>query len=411
MKKKWFGIVLFGFMVACDPGPILDNGEVHNELNNELDEMEGVFSDSSSGADEGDTSADTADETDTQQVDSGEMDTTETSGDTVDTEPMQTDTATEAVDTGVDPEDTEFNESDDNEVDDSESNEADTNDVESNDTEPETVETDNDVDDNAIDTELEVTDTGDEAVDTEMEVADTGEEWVDTEPEVTDTGEEIVDSETETVDSETEVDTVETEVDTNDTESVDTSDDSCEVVLVINEIDYDVPGADTAEFIELYNGSSCDVPLSGLAVVLVNGYDMSEYRRIHLEDAGVETLGVNEYLVIHGSDLVLDAGVLGIAVSTSSFIQNGPDGIALLDTQTGRILDAFCYESAMEAVQINGLEEPVNLVESEFAFGLEDADDDSVTIGRFPDGTDSGNALLDWHNCVATPGFANTYAQ
>jgi hypothetical protein len=41
--------------------------------------------------------------------------------------------------------------------------------------------------------------------------------------------------------------------------------------LVINEIDYDQPGTDAAEFIELKNVGSSAIGLSGYSVELVNG--------------------------------------------------------------------------------------------------------------------------------------------
>jgi len=40
--------------------------------------------------------------------------------------------------------------------------------------------------------------------------------------------------------------------------------------LVINEVDYDQVGTDTAEFIEVYNSGSQAIDLSTLALVLVN---------------------------------------------------------------------------------------------------------------------------------------------
>jgi hypothetical protein len=41
--------------------------------------------------------------------------------------------------------------------------------------------------------------------------------------------------------------------------------------LVVNEIDYDQPGTDAAEFLELKNVSSSSIDLTGYSVELVNG--------------------------------------------------------------------------------------------------------------------------------------------
>ncbi len=66
--------------------------------------------------------------------------------------------------------------------------------------------------------------------------------------------------------------------------------------LLINELDVDQPGTDTAEFVELYARAGAD--LAGLAVVLVNGGALPglEYSRVDLGLAGV--LGAGRYLVL-----------------------------------------------------------------------------------------------------------------
>ncbi|MCA9543168.1 MAG: lamin tail domain-containing protein, partial [Myxococcales bacterium] len=101
--------------------------------------------------------------------------------------------------------------------------------------------------------------------------------------------------------------------------------------LIINEIDYDQPGADDGEFIELYNPGASAVQLAGFAVELVNGSNGEVYHRVPLS-TGVQGpnsgfLQAGGYLVI-GREKVLDAlsaDVLRVALTHS--IQNGsPDG-------------------------------------------------------------------------------------
>ena len=46
---------------------------------------------------------------------------------------------------------------------------------------------------------------------------------------------------------------------------------SAEAALIINEVDYDQPGSDTAEFIELYNSGPTSIDLNGYTLDLVNG--------------------------------------------------------------------------------------------------------------------------------------------
>jgi hypothetical protein len=50
--------------------------------------------------------------------------------------------------------------------------------------------------------------------------------------------------------------------------------------LVINEIDYDQPSTDTAEFLEISNISTAPVNLNGSTVELVNGSDGLVYLTI-----------------------------------------------------------------------------------------------------------------------------------
>ena len=54
-------------------------------------------------------------------------------------------------------------------------------------------------------------------------------------------------------------------------------------MLVINEIDYDQPSTDTAEFIEIRNNGSSPVDLAGWTLELVNGNGGSVYNTIDLE--------------------------------------------------------------------------------------------------------------------------------
>ena len=46
---------------------------------------------------------------------------------------------------------------------------------------------------------------------------------------------------------------------------------SSHAAVVINEIDYDQPGTDTAEFIELFNSSSSIISLDNYSIDLING--------------------------------------------------------------------------------------------------------------------------------------------
>ncbi len=117
--------------------------------------------------------------------------------------------------------------------------------------------------------------------------------------------------------------------------------------LVINELDADTPGTDTAEFIELFS-SSPNQSLEGYVLVLFNGADDASYAAYDLDGFSTDS---NGYFVVG------DSGVTGISITlNSSAIQNGPDAVGLYqanksdfptDTpaKTTNLIDAIVYDS------------------------------------------------------------------
>ncbi|HUP32814.1 MAG TPA: lamin tail domain-containing protein [Gaiellaceae bacterium] len=156
--------------------------------------------------------------------------------------------------------------------------------------------------------------------------------------------------------------------------------------LVINELDYDQVGADTGGFVELFNAGEGPAALDGLAIVLVNGGDSAEYRRLALSG----TLEAGGYLVWE-----TDA-------------QNGsPDGVALVDTAAGVLLDALSYEGEIRAALIG--EAIFDLVEGTM-LPADVADSNTVdgSLARIPNGQDTDDAASDWHfTTTVTQGAAN----
>ena len=156
--------------------------------------------------------------------------------------------------------------------------------------------------------------------------------------------------------------------------------------LVINEIDYDQVGADSGGFVEIANTTTSARSLDGLALVLVNGGDGSEYARVALTGS-----------LAAGAYLALDIEA-----------QNGaPDGVALIDTASKALLDAFSYEGGITAAVIDG--QTYNLVEGT---ALDESVVDSNTVAgslsRIPNGSDSNNAATDWaFTTTLTKGAAN----
>ena len=191
--------------------------------------------------------------------------------------------------------------------------------------------------------------------------------------------------------------------------------------LVINEVDYDMPGAgDSVEFIEIYNGGATTVSLTGKALILVNGSGTpAEYRRIDLGPA--TSIAAGGYLVVGAAAVTaMGTGVkytppVGSGAAqwpATDAIQNGSagisspgDGIILVDTTTMTVIDRLSYESAV-TVTITGFGS-LMLVEGM----LTTAGDDptaAASMVRIPNGADTNNALADWAMTAnLTPGIAN----
>ncbi len=156
--------------------------------------------------------------------------------------------------------------------------------------------------------------------------------------------------------------------------------------LVLNEVDYDQVGADGDGFVELKNTGTTAVDLAGIALVFVDGADSEEYQREELTG----TLDPGSYVVVAG-----DA-------------QNGaPDGIALIDTDGGALLDALSYEGGITSAVISG--QTYSLVEGTML--PETVADSNATAGslsRIPDGADTNDAASDWvFTTTLTRGAAN----
>jgi len=161
--------------------------------------------------------------------------------------------------------------------------------------------------------------------------------------------------------------------------------------LVINEVDYDQPSIDTAEFIELFNAGDSTIDLAAYSLQFVNGSNDSIYRTLALPDVD---LASGEFFVICGnaSEVVncdFDAGV------ATNFIQNGaPDGLALLLGDV--IVDSLSYEGDVPGI-----------VEGSGA-GLSDSSSiDFIGLSRFPNGFDTNVNNVDFSSRCITPGYTN----
>jgi uncharacterized protein len=164
-------------------------------------------------------------------------------------------------------------------------------------------------------------------------------------------------------------------------------------VVVINEIDYDQPGTDTAEFIELKNNSTFPVNLASFTIELVNGNAGGAviYQTIVLP--AVE-LAAGDYYVVCANVVTVANCDLDVTPDTN-LIQNGaPDAVGL--RYNGELVDAVSYEGDTGAPYTEG--SGVGLVDDAAGF---------TSISRCPDGFDSNQNNIDFALVNSTPGVTN----
>lgn len=166
--------------------------------------------------------------------------------------------------------------------------------------------------------------------------------------------------------------------------------------VVINEVDYDQPGTDNAEFIEILNTGSSAFPMQYLQVVLVNGNAGGSAVYATLENASWPALPAGEFFVICANAATPNCDA--VVTPATNLIQNGsPDAIALVITQPEpMILDALSYGGNVPgyAEGTGASQEDSNLA-------------NGISIGRFPDGTDTGDNNADFQRMCSTPGTTN----
>jgi predicted extracellular nuclease len=164
----------------------------------------------------------------------------------------------------------------------------------------------------------------------------------------------------------------------------------CLASVVINEIDYDQPGTDTAEFIELFNSGASTVALSNYTIELINGTNSSSYRTIDLSGFSI---AANSYFVMCG-DASLVANCNYSFTTINSWFQNGaPDAVALYENTS--LLDSLSYEGLLP-----GFTEGNFLVDS-------DSNTEIMSLSRIANGFDSNDNNVDFQSGCITPGSSN----
>lgn len=190
--------------------------------------------------------------------------------------------------------------------------------------------------------------------------------------------------------------------------------------LVINEIDYDQPGSDTAEFVEIYNPTAAAVDLSTYTLALINGAMggmpplQREYGRITLNGM----IPAGGYVVLtapapagmpHVVVVPASARRIEMPGALTDRLQNGgnsmspaPDGVVLFNGTT--IVDAAIYEGTIMSFVPSSGSSPVTTVSESGSIGEETA---AESLSRRPNGCDRDMPMMDWYITALTPGAAN----
>jgi len=170
--------------------------------------------------------------------------------------------------------------------------------------------------------------------------------------------------------------------------------------VYINEIDYDQPGVDTAEFIELVGPDGTS--LTGYTIELVNGSSGAIYNTVDLAGFSIPNDNVNG----HGFFVIGPvAGVANVDYTPTGWIsdeiQNGaPDGILL--KLNGIVVDGISYEGVLAN-------------NPDFTAGMaitasEDNNEPNLSVGRMALGFDANNQDQFFAQAAAdpSPGEINT---
>ncbi|MCC6614100.1 MAG: lamin tail domain-containing protein [Anaerolineae bacterium] len=169
------------------------------------------------------------------------------------------------------------------------------------------------------------------------------------------------------------------------------------VTLVINEIDYDQPSTDTAEFVEIKNVSASAIDLDPYTLVFINGSGGGAAVYDTIELPAVSLAAGDYYVVCADGSTVANCDLDDSP--DSNFIQNGaPDAVGLLLGST--VVDAVSYEGDTGAPYTEGT-----------GTGLEDpgtTGSDNLGISRLPDGIDTDTNNVDLSLRCITPGATNS---
>ncbi len=179
--------------------------------------------------------------------------------------------------------------------------------------------------------------------------------------------------------------------------------------LVINEVDYNQPGTDTAEFVEIFNAGNTTATFDNVSLKFING-GMSPAPVYGTIDLTGQTLGPHKYLVVGDPAVTVPAMVAKVDLSSVSMQNGAPDGLALYDGNSHTIIDSLAYQGAITDALIDG--NTFNLVHTAATTAADRDLAPNISVIRFPNGAHTGDDSVDWTTTpVVTPGASNLLAE
>jgi uncharacterized protein YjdB len=186
--------------------------------------------------------------------------------------------------------------------------------------------------------------------------------------------------------------------------------------LIINEVDYDMPGspADNVEFVEIVNVGGAAASLENVKIALVNGEATGGAASYDVYDLTTLTSLAPGQALVLGSMTVLTGlppegpeptsikRVQFAGATQTNRVQNGgPDGIALVSVAgtACTVVDALSYEGAIASATVAGCDGTLNLVEGTVTTVADAASSGSLSRSNR---IDTDNAVADWA-LVPTP--------
>jgi len=174
--------------------------------------------------------------------------------------------------------------------------------------------------------------------------------------------------------------------------------------LLVSEVDYDQPGDDVNEFVEIYNAGASAVDLSAFKLEMINGGDAAAPQVYATHDLS-GSLPAGGYFVIASGTVTVDPGALVARFGGArDQIQNGArDGVRIVTAAGGVVVDALLYETPLDTTGAI-----LSYAEGTALVAFEGNTDPNQSIARCPNDSDTNNNNVDFKlSATPTPGKAN----